>query len=152
MASLELKIPPVLTLLIFIGLVLLVEYLQLGPALPKWTLMLAPVLLYSGVFIALAGVWQFRRAQTTVDPTHPNKASNLVTVGVFQYTRNPMYVGMALVLCAAVLKSGVLLSVLLIPAFIWYMTRFQIKPEEHAIEIIFMEEYVLYKHKVRRWL
>lgn len=152
MASLELRIPPVLTLLIFIGLVFLVRYLDLGPAVPAWTMMLAPVLLYSGVFIALAGVWQFRRAQTTVDPTHPNKASNLVTTGVFQYTRNPMYVGMVLVLSAAALKSGVLLSVLLIPAFIWYMTCFQIKPEEFAIERIFTEKYVQYKQKVRRWL
>lgn len=152
MAFLKLKIPPVLTLLIFIGLVLLVKYLQLGPALPTWTLILAPVLLYSGVFIALAGVWQFRRAQTTVDPTHPDKASNLVTAGVFQYTRNPMYLGMVLVLSAGVLKSGMLLSVLIIPAFIWYMTSFQIKPEELAIERIFAEEYVQYKHKVRRWL
>ncbi|MFT4938827.1 MAG: protein-S-isoprenylcysteine O-methyltransferase Ste14 [Paraglaciecola sp.] len=152
MASLELKIPPALTLLIFIGLVFLLKYLYPGPALPTWALTLAPVPLCSGVLVALAGLWQFRRAQTTVDPTHPEKASQLVSAGIYQYTRNPMYVGMALVLCAGVLKSGLLLSLLLVPLFIWYMTLFQIRPEEQALEGIFAEEYVHYKQKVRRWL
>ena len=152
MAYLELKIPPVLTLLISIGLVFLLRFLQLGPALPAWTLMLAPVLLCGGVLVVLAGIWQFRRAQTTVDPTHPDKASHLVCAGIFQYTRNPMYVGMALVLSAGVLKSGLFLSVLLVPFFVWYMTRFQIKPEERVLQGIFTEEYVQYKQKVGRWL
>ena len=152
MAYLELKIPPVLTLLISIGLVFLLRYLQLGPALPSLALKLAPVLLCGGVLVALAGIWQFRRAQTTVDPTHPDKASHLVCAGIYQYTRNPMYVGMALVLSAGVLKSGLLFSVLLVPMFGWYMTRFQIKPEERVLEGIFAEEYAQYKQKVRRWL
>jgi protein-S-isoprenylcysteine O-methyltransferase Ste14 len=152
MTYLELKIPPVLTLLIFIGLVFLLKYLQVGPALPAWTLVLAQILLYLGVLVAVAGIWQFRRAQTTVDPTRPDKASHLVTEGIFQYTRNPMYVGMALVLSAATLKSGLLISVLLVPLFVWYMSRFQIKPEERAMEGVFAEEYLLYKQKVRPWL
>jgi protein-S-isoprenylcysteine O-methyltransferase Ste14 len=151
-AYLELKSPPVLTLLISIGLVFLLRHLQLGPALPAWTLMLAPVLLCGGVLVALGGIWQFGRAQTTVDPTHPDKASQLVCAGIYQYTRNPMYVGMALVLSAGVLKSGLLLSVLSLPLFVWYMTRFQIKPEEQALEGIFAEEFIQYKQKVRRWL
>lgn len=152
MTFLELKIPPVLTLLIFIGLAFLLHYLALGSVLPLWLIETSPVLIVAGVLATLSGVWQFRRAQTTVDPTRPDKASKLVTGGIYQYTRNPMYVGMALVLGAAVLKSGLVVSVLLIPLFIWYMTCFQIKPEERAIEGIFGEEYIEYKQRVRRWL
>jgi protein-S-isoprenylcysteine O-methyltransferase Ste14 len=152
MTYLELKIPPVLNLIVFIGLAFLLHYLALGPALPLWILEASPVLIMAGLLATLSGLWQFKRAQTTVDPTHPDKASNLVTAGIYQYTRNPMYLGMALVLSAAVLKSGFVLSLILLPLFIWYMTRFQIKPEERAIEEIFGEEYVNYKRQVRRWL
>ena len=152
MRFLELKLPPVLTLLIFIGLAVLLRYLAVGTALPPWTAKASPVLIMAGVLASLSGLWQFRRAQTTVDPTHPDKASTLVTGGIYQYTRNPMYLGMALVLSAAVLKSGLVVSIILLPLFIWYMTRFQIKPEESAIERIFAEEYSAYKRRVRRWL
>ncbi len=152
MAFLELKIPPVLILIIFISLAFLLRYLALGPALPLWAVEASPVVIIAGVLATLSGLWQFKRAQTTIDPTHPDKASNLVTGGIYQYTRNPMYLGMALVLSGAVLNTGFIVSLILLPLFIWYMTRFQIKPEERAIEGIFAEEYVDYKRQVRRWL
>ncbi|MFT4993477.1 MAG: protein-S-isoprenylcysteine O-methyltransferase Ste14 [Paraglaciecola sp.] len=152
MQFLELKLPPVLTLLIFIGLAFLLRYLALGLALPLWTIEASPVLIMAGVLTTLSGLWQFRRAHTTIDPTHPDKVSALVTAGIYQYSRNPMYLGMALVLSAAVLKSGLVVSIILLPLFIGYMTRFQIKPEESAIEGIFTEEYTVYKRQVRRWL
>jgi protein-S-isoprenylcysteine O-methyltransferase Ste14 len=152
MAFLELKIPPVLILIIFISLAFLLRYLTLGPALPLWAVEASPVVIIAGVLATLSGLWQFKRAQTTIDPTHPDKASNLVTGGIYQYTRNPMYLGMALVLSGAVLNTGFIVSLILLPLFIWYMTRFQIKPEDRAIEGIFAEEYVDYKRQVRRWL
>jgi protein-S-isoprenylcysteine O-methyltransferase Ste14 len=152
MAFLELKIPPVLILIIFISLAFLLRYLTLGPALPLWAVEASPVVIIAGVLATLSGLWQFKRAQTTIDPTHPDKASNLVTGGIYQYTRNPMYLGMALVLSGAVLNTGFIVSLILLPLFIWYMTRFQIKPEERAIEGIFAEEYIDYKRQVRRWL
>ena len=152
MAFLELKIPPVLTLLIFIGLAYLTHFFTLGPLIPAWIVETSPIFIVAGILATLSGVWQFRRAQTTVDPTHPDKASHLVTSGIYRHTRNPMYVGMALVLCAAVLQSTFIVSAVLVPIFIWYMTRFQIKPEEKIIEGIFGEEYLVYKENVRRWL
>lgn len=139
-------------LIIFVSLAFLLPYLAIGPAFSLWTIKGSPLLIIVGVLAVLSGLWQFKKAQTMVDPTHPDKASQLVTEGIYQYTSNPMYLGMALVLGAAVLKSGFVVSLVLLPLFIWYMTRFQIKPEEKVIQGIFAKEYTEYKLQVRRWL
>ncbi|MEP0357093.1 MAG: isoprenylcysteine carboxylmethyltransferase family protein [Paraglaciecola sp.] len=105
-----------------------------------------------GVFIAITGVWQFRQAKTTLDPHKPHNTNHLVSTGIYGFTRNPMYLGMALVLLAAILKLGDLLGLVNLPIFVLYLTYFQVKPEERAIEKRFGEEYNRYKSKVRRWL
>jgi protein-S-isoprenylcysteine O-methyltransferase Ste14 len=106
----------------------------------------------SGMLVAFAGIWEFRKAKTTIDPTKPEKASYLVSGGIYRVTRNPMYLGMQLIIIAAIFKFGNYYGFIALPFFILYITQFQIKPEERIIEIIFGEEYVLYKKKVRRWL
>ena len=72
--------------------------------------------------------------------------------GVYRYTRNPMYVGLA----CCVLAWGVYLqnfaALLGVVIFIAYMTHFQIKPEERALQEKFGDEYANFKSKVRRWL
>jgi protein-S-isoprenylcysteine O-methyltransferase Ste14 len=109
--------------------------------------------------IALAGialrarVTSFRRAQTTVDPTRPAKASALVVGGVYRLSRNPMYLGFLLLLLAWGVYLSHLPSLLLAPlAFVLYLNRFQITPEERALESLFGDEYRAYKREVRRWL
>jgi protein-S-isoprenylcysteine O-methyltransferase Ste14 len=106
----------------------------------------------SGMLVAFAGIWKFRKAKTTIDPTKPEKASYLVSGGIYRVTRNPMYLGMQLIIIAAIFKFGNYYGFIALPFFILYITQFQIKPEERIIERIFGEEYVLYKKKVRRWL
>jgi len=109
-------------------------------------------LLLAGLAIAISGVVSFRRAKTTVNPIKISTASSLVSSGVFQYTRNPMYLGVALGLLgwAAYLASWpALLGVLL---FVLYMNRFQIAPEERVMAELFGAEYAAYKEKVRRWI
>lgn len=105
-----------------------------------------------GVAFSAAGIVQFRRSKTTVNPTKPETASALVSSGVFNITRNSMYVGLSLVLVA----WGVFLSsswTLLGPlAFGLYIYRFQIAPEERALSKLFGAEYSTYKARVRRWL
>ena len=44
------------------------------------------------------------------------------------------------------------LALLLVPVFIWYLTEFQIKPEERALTALFGDDYRAYCQKVRRWL
>jgi len=61
-------------------------------------LVVALVFVALGIAIALSGVVAFRRARTTVNPLKPDAASSLVESGIYRYTRNPMYVGLALAL------------------------------------------------------
>lgn len=112
----------------------------------------AAVLLALATVIMLAGVAAFRAARTTVNPLQPQQTSTLVVGGVFRYTRNPMYLGMAVALAAwaAVLgKLWLLPGVLL---FVLYMSRFQIAPEERAMETLFGDEWQHYRTQVRRWI
>ena len=107
---------------------------------------------FAGIAVALLGVVAFRRARTTVNPTMPHAASSLVSTGVYRFSRNPMYLGflLALIGYAVFLANGP--AVLLVPAFVMYMNRFQIGPEERALSGIFGEKFTSYAQRVRRWL
>ncbi len=101
---------------------------------------------------ALAGDLEFRRARTTINPFKPEKSTALVTTGIYRLTRNPMYVGLTLVLVgwAAFLCSA---WTLLGPvAFVLYINRFQIAPEERVLSSKFQDAYTEYTSRVRRWL
>tara|TARA_R110000868_G_scaffold2006_1_gene15786 strand:- start:685 stop:1143 length:459 start_codon:yes stop_codon:yes gene_type:complete len=150
--ALELKIHPPIILLLSIVLVYgCSRYLPLL-ALPPILFGLRWYLVVAGVLVSLAGIWEFRKAKTTINPTKPEKASHLVSGGIYRVTRNPMYLGMIFIIVAAIFKFGNYYGFIALPCFILYITQFQIKPEECIIEGIFGEEYVQYKNKVRRWL
>lgn len=102
--------------------------------------------------IIVLSMLEFTKAKTTVDPLRPERASSLVSSGIFRFTRNPMYLGMAILLIAWCCKLGDLLGLFIIPFFMWYMTIFQIKPEEEVMLTLFGDEYADYKKRVRRWL
>jgi protein-S-isoprenylcysteine O-methyltransferase Ste14 len=106
----------------------------------------------TGVALAVAGVITFRTAATTVDPTHPERSVSLVTRGPYRCSRNPMYLGMALLLAgwAAFLANAASLAGL--PLFVAYLNRWQIEPEERALADKFGEEFENYRKRVRRWL
>jgi protein-S-isoprenylcysteine O-methyltransferase Ste14 len=101
--------------------------------------------------VQVAGV-SFRRARTTVNPVRPDSASSLVVSGVYRFSRNPIYLGMTLILLgwASFLMNA--LSFVLVAVFVGYITRFQIIPEERALSARFGADYVSYQAKVRRWL
>lgn len=105
-----------------------------------------------GGLVAMGAGIRFRRAKTTIDPLKPQAASSLVTAGIFRYTRNPMYLGLLFLLVAwAVLLSSPF--ALLGPvAFVTYISRFQIVPEERVLATLFGAEYATYQSEVRRWL
>ena len=110
------------------------------------------VLAASGIAISAAGTWSFWRARTTVNPTRPDAASSLVATGVFRFTRNPMYLGLFLVLAgwAAHLANAAALAGPLL--FALYVTRFQILPEERALTTKFGPEFDAYRSRTRRWI
>ena len=109
------------------------------------------VLFGLGVSIIVISVIQFLIKKTTTDPLNPNKASKLVTNGIYNFTRNPMYLGMLLFLLAYGLNLGNAFNTLVAAGFVSYMNHFQIKPEEEALKKIFGQEYNIYCKLTRRW-
>jgi protein-S-isoprenylcysteine O-methyltransferase Ste14 len=94
----------------------------------------------------------FRKQKTTIDPRYPHKTSSIVTGGIYHYTRNPMYLGLVLILSAITIYFAARFGFFVVAAFILYMNVFQIRPEEEALEKQFGEEYLSYKTRVRRWI
>jgi protein-S-isoprenylcysteine O-methyltransferase Ste14 len=130
--------------------------LGLAWAVPAFTVPAPPVLAFPvaavGVSLDAIALFHFLRSRTTVNPLKPASASALVTGGIYRLTRNPMYLGLATLLLAWAIYLGNLAALAGVPLFILYMNRFQIAPEERALEARFGAEYIAYRTRVRRWL
>ena len=149
----ELKVPPPLVALLTGALMWLASRLVPAtgfefPARTEIAIGCAAV----GVLIAVSGALTFRRAGTTVNPMKPDKAASLVVSGVFSFTRNPMYLGLLLALTAWGVYLSNAVAFLFLPAFVAYINRFQIVPEERALASLFGQQFADYKSRVRRWL
>jgi len=107
---------------------------------------------FTGVIAALLGVASFRRAKTTVNPMNPEAASSLVVSGIYRRTRNPMYLGLLLILLGWAVYLSNALALALVPGFVLYMTLFQIRPEERALASRFGPAFAEYRARVRRWI
>ncbi len=92
------------------------------------------IILVSGLFFVLSGLVLFRRAKTTIDPMKPESATSLVSTGIYRISRNPMYLGLLLLLLVFFLYLAAPFSVIGIIAFVLYINEFQIKPEERALQ------------------
>ena len=151
--SLQLKVPPLLVALMSGGLMAAIASLTPGmTATAPYLRIAAGALWLAGTALALAGVVAFRRARTTVDPTRPDHASAVVSGGIYALTRNPMYLGFALWLLAWAAWLANLPACLVLPAFVAYMNRFQIEPEERLLRGKFGAPYEAYLLRVRRWI
>ena len=151
--SLELKVPPavlvmIAALLMWVGAVYLPEFSFRFPfqSVLGWVIGL---LGFVGCFL---GFLEFRRSKTTLNPTKPGTSSSLVQSGIYRHTRNPMYLGFLLMLVAWAIVVGNGISFLVLPAFVIYLNRFQIQPEERALTSIFGDEFTAYRAAVRRWI
>ena len=105
-----------------------------------------------GIFVFAAAVSSFKKQKTTVNPISIENASSLVVSGIFKYSRNPMYLGMSFVLLGLTFKFNVIGGLFLTGIFMLFITIFQIKPEEVAMEKLFDQEWKDYIKNVRRWL
>ena len=153
MRKLELKVPPVavflLVILLMYGMTVLVPSLNIS--VPFVEVVVGGLTLLSG-YMGIAGVYEFHKVKTTVNPVKPDTASSVVRTGVFSFSRNPMYMALLLLIIAIGLWWQHLSVVLCGVVFVSYMNRFQIKPEERVLERLCGEEYVDYKNHVRRWI
>lgn len=149
---LKTRIPPPIYLLLMAALMwLLNQYLPLYQWVDlPWR--------YAGlglIFVAgLSDLWSlslFLKLHTTPNPMKPGAATHLVTSGLYRYSRNPMYMGMLVMLVGWWVWLGSVTPILLLPAFIIILTKMQIEPEEQALEAHFGEQYLAYKRQVSRW-
>jgi protein-S-isoprenylcysteine O-methyltransferase Ste14 len=105
-----------------------------------------------GIYILFLAVRLFNKQNTTVNPIKIEKASSLVVAGIFQYSRNPMYLGMLFVLIGLSFKFNLIGGIIFTLLFMLFITAFQIKPEEQTMDKLFGDEFKEYKKKVRMWL
>lgn len=131
------------------GLVRVVPAGGLGmPALPA----LGWLLVAAGIALNALPKRHFRRAGTTVNPLRPQASTQLVESGLHRFSRNPMYLGHAVILLGVAVLLHDALALVAVPAYMAYVTRFQIVPEERALRERFGTRYLRYCARVRRWL
>lgn len=153
MTSLDTRVPPPAVVLLAGALAWLIarlapELTLSVPGLPVLGLVMAAL----GVAVSGAGIFAFRQARTTVSPIKLSAATALVDTGIYRWTRNPMYLGMAMLLLGWVIILGNPAGLLAIAAFMVYIQVFQIQPEERALSALFGDAYLSYCGRVRRWI
>ncbi|MDC3161551.1 isoprenylcysteine carboxylmethyltransferase family protein [Gammaproteobacteria bacterium] len=105
-----------------------------------------------GICVLVTAIISFKNHETTINPISIEKASSLVVTGIFKYSRNPMYLGMSFILLGLTLKFNLIGGLIFTGLFMLFITIFQIKPEESAMEKLFDQEWKDYVCNVRRWL
>ena len=151
LSKLETKVPPVAVCIVALALQWQIK--DLTPKLgftSHWFFVVLFLLIAS--LIGLTAIWHFVVRRTTVNPVKPETANELVTNGLFKYSRNPMYLAMALLLVAATFYLANLLTLIPIGLYLLYMNRFQIYSEERALKTIFGQDYDNYCKTTRRWI
>ena len=109
-------------------------------------------MIISGLIIILSAIILFKKYQTTITPLNPSNATKLITDGIYKFSRNPMYLGLLLVLVGISIILNLTGGFFFILLFILYMNLFQIIPEENAMVDLFKDEFLEYKKNVRRWI
>ncbi len=107
-------------------------------------------LILTGIWLNMAGSARFERAGRPIRPG--SRGGTLVTDGVFRFSRNPMYLGMASILLGAALALGSPMAVAVTPVFVWVIDRRFVSMEERILEDEFSEAYRAYRERVRRWV
>ena len=113
---------------------------------------ISAIFLSLGIMTLIVAVLFFIKQKTTLSPLQPEKASSLVVSGVFKHSRNPMYLGLSLILLSVAVQFNFVGGILIVFMFIAFITKFQIIPEEVAMEKLFGEEFIRYKKRTRRWI
>lgn len=143
-------IPPVYFFLGLLIMIALDRYWPIVHIIPEPYSYTGLLLIGFGAFISAHSASLFRRAGTPVVPFE--RSTKLVTTGFYRYTRNPMYLGLVLMLIGVAVLEGTASPWIVIPVFVCIIQRWFIEGEERFLEAIFGEEYRQYKQRVRRWI
>ena len=103
-----------------------------------------------GIGMQIAAYQRFRAHLTTIMPG--SRSTALVTSGIYRFTRNPMYLGMVLILLGGIIIGGSIGPAIVPPLFIWIIQRRLIELEENALAARFGDKYDKYRSRVRRWI
>ncbi len=146
-----LKIPPPLLVLILV----IANYFSSKKIdlihLPNQDLISILILLI-GMLILINPIFKFIKSKTTIDPIKFKKVNKLITAGIYKYSRNPMYLGLLMIVTSTSLFYLNIFSITTPFLFYFWINRFQIKREEIFLTEKFGKEYLLYKTKTRRWI
>tara|TARA_B100000282_G_C31569873_1_gene416130 strand:- start:187 stop:642 length:456 start_codon:yes stop_codon:yes gene_type:complete len=118
----------------------------------KNKIILGSFMIISGLIIIFSAIILLKKYKTTITPLKPFKATKLIVSGVYKYSRNPMYLGLLLVLIGVSTILNPVGGLFFILFFILYLNYFQIIPEENAMIQLFKGEFLKYKSNVRRWI
>lgn len=145
--------PPPLIFLAFLGAGLGLDFLVFRvptglPAAVRYVL--AAVLAVAALLLGFGALFRFRRAGTHPEPWRPTTA--IVTQGAYRFTRNPMYLGMALLYAAVAVAADSVVALILIVPLLVVIRYGVIAREERYLIAKFGDEYRRYQASVRRWL
>ena len=115
-----------------------------------WTHGLGNALIVFGFGLMGLAMWEFRRARTSVIPREV--PTSFLKTGIYRLTRNPIYLGDAMILAGLVLRWDVLPALVVVPIFVWLITKRFIRGEEAGLLARFGDDYSQWAARVRRWV
>lgn len=142
--------PPIVALMFIVIAYVLGRFVPLPVAVPVMVRYVGLFLTFLGFLLGIGAFLEFRRARTTVDPHGSTK--QLVTSGIYRFTRNPIYLGFLLMVIGLPLNSGFYWGIVMAPFYILLMNRLVIEHEEAYLERKFGKIYTSYMSQVRRWI
>ena len=145
------KIPPTILTLLFLILNYILNFNSLKIDIPN-RYFFTTLLLILGFYIIIRSSRLFAQAKTSIDPLRPFKSTSLITNDIYKYSRNPMYFGYLLIILSSSVYLGNVVSIIIIPLFIFTINFLQIIPEEEALKDLFGPRYDEYLSNVRRWI
>ncbi len=150
---LKLIIPPPIYMLLFATIMWLLDhYLPLVQIIPETWQMLGLGLIVLAILLDLWSLILFFLSHTTPNPMKPENVSELVITGMYRFSRNPMYLGLLIMLSGWAIYLGSLIGFFILPLFVITLNIQQIKPEEQVLEKKFGQAYLDYKQRVRAWI
>jgi protein-S-isoprenylcysteine O-methyltransferase Ste14 len=153
MSRLELKIPPDVVWVAMAVLMWLASRATPAVLVPnRLRVGIAAALIVAGTVLIVASRMALDGAGTTWHPTEPQRSTRLLTTGVYRFSRNPTYVGMAIVLLSWAVMLASPVAGVICTFFVAYVDRFQIRPEERILAGLFGQDFRDYTLRVRRWV
>lgn len=142
--------PPVVALMFIVIAYFLGRFVPLPFSAPAILRYVGLALTFVGFLLGVGAFLEFRKANTTLDPH--SSAKQLVTSGIYRFTRNPIYLGFLLMVIGLPLNSGLYWGIVLAPFYVFMMNRLIIQHEEAYLGRKFGKSYSSYTSRVRRWL